>query len=193
MPITDKERKLTALSRVPNMPINQDGVKRFVDLVTQGSTNGSDAEHQHTTKNQNGVPVTVPGDVGEYLETVLPFASGVTAAASPTGKTICSRVFTPGDWDIWGAIGVIPVAATSITRERGAISNLTNSTPSNAQWNCDSASHAAVTGATTGRYFALPTKRLLITVNTTQFLTAAITYTGTAPKLYGFIAGRRRR
>jgi hypothetical protein len=130
------------------------------------------------------------GYVGEYLPASL--ASGsATSLTTATSKTVISQSLTAGDWEVWGIIGFIPNASTSITQFQAGIS-ITNNTLGAEDTYTTQSMAAVVLGALTQRYLA-PRQRISIASTTTIYLIANATFTVNVMTAFGSLFCRRMR
>ena len=77
-----------------------------------------------TTTNDNANT----GNVGEYLAASVAQGSPVSISTG-TPKTIVTLPLTAGDWDVWGMIGVVPAAGTTVSQIEAGINTTTNTLP----------------------------------------------------------------
>jgi hypothetical protein len=133
------------------------------------------------------------GNVGEYVETVIPVGSAV-ALSTGTAATIATLSLSGGDWDISAEVSYITATSTSVTLTRASISQTTNTMD-------------FTNGRVTGGFFAatVPTAQnnafnivvgpVRFNTNTTSnfFLVAQGTFTAAALSAYGIIRARRIR
>lgn len=67
----------------------------------------------------------ITGDVGEYIFSTIPTASGVSLTTA-TAANVTSIRLTPGDWDVDWQANFNPGATTSVTQLNASISFTTN-------------------------------------------------------------------
>jgi hypothetical protein len=138
------------------------------------------------------------GYIGEYASAVL-VRSLATGLVSATPKTVISKTFDPGDWNVTGAIGFTPGATTAVTQVIMAFSLNTNTLPAAsdtyaAENSGETKIQAMYNSFTIGSdiVFPMPTVRLLIAATTTLYLVARGSFTSTLDA-YGEIRARRMR
>lgn len=133
-----------------------------------------------------------------------------TATACNIGSTTCpstggtqSITLTAGDWDVRGACGFLPNAATSITVFECIVSKTSATTPSaNALANPSASNgeiwmtwrHPASTGWSYTT-FAIPTFRVTVTggATTSLYLVGSSTFTLNTNSVFGYLQARRVR
>lgn len=138
-----------------------------------------------TTTNNNAAS----GSVGEYIASVIPFASAVSLA-NETSTDVTSIVLTAGDWDVWGnafitfgisgASGVVWISSSSATLPDQSLRNGVG---------------VAATGSFNGIGANAPQLRFSIpnTTTLTIYLSVAAEFgSGTATVCGGIYARRRR-
>lgn len=109
--------------------------------------------------------------------------SANTSLVSATPKTVTSITLTPGTWDVSGQVGYSN--GTSATIIFAGISTTTNTLPG-----LDGA-ESTLAGTFTGdAILPTPIAPMTVTVNTTVFLVAQATFTGTTT-IYGTIRARK--
>ena len=126
--------------------------------------------------------------IGEYTESSVASGSAV-ALTSTTPANVTSISLTPGDYDVFGVIGYLPAASTSITFKTGG-SSATSATLG-ALGAVFSLSQAAVVPGAVGQLSVIPTVRVNITETTTIYLVAQATFSVSTLGAYGLIAARR--
>jgi len=123
------------------------------------------------------------GNVGEYISSTV---STPIAIASSTPTTITSITLTPGDWDVFGQVGLINTGV-NITIAVAGISLANNTQAANTQV-------AVTTGPSMGQFSAsVPPLRANITTSTTYYLVGSQQYAAGTGTAVGYIAARRRR
>lgn len=133
------------------------------------------------------------GCVGEYQTAVLA-AISATSLVTGVSKTVVSFTLTPGDWDVWGAVGFIPTATTSITLQIAGISLTDNTLPAQDDGTRSDVSNAAfVPGTNLGDRLPVATRRVSVSVNTPVYLIATGVFTVSTLTAYGRIQARRVR
>lgn len=134
---------------------------------------------------QNGSNA-VTGTVGEYLSNQV---SGTTplAITSDVSTNILSLLLSPGDWDVSGNIGLsFPSGSNSII---AAISTIAATIPGAPAGGALYESGGPMTFFSVN---SLGTLRVNVSTNTSVFLVARATFTGTG-NAFGFIGARRMR
>ena len=133
------------------------------------------------------------GSLGELISSTVATGSAVSLVTS-TAKTVTSISLTAGDWDVWGNVGFIPAASTSITNLTSTISSAANTLPGspNSGAYFTLPMNATVSG---GSGFVLPTGMLRISIASTKtiYLIGQATFTVSTLTAYGFIGARRVR
>lgn len=133
------------------------------------------------------------GNIGEYIESVVPIGSAIAAGATGVPKNVTSISLTAGDWDVSGVIGIVPAAATSFTQWLASLSTTTGALDTtNTRWASWAGSATIPTAATSIAIPAGPA-RFSVSSTTTVFLVSLFAYTSTAPTMYGTIRARRVR
>jgi hypothetical protein len=167
----------------------------FSGTITPSQTNGIVG----TTTNNNANA----GSIGEYV------CAQVTNGGSPTGcssnsstpislttgtaANVTSISLTAGDWDVWGNVGYVATASTSVSQEAGAISTVSNTLPS-APNNGAYVLFSVITTAGSGsQVIPVGRTRLSLNATTTVYLIAFSNFGASTLTAYGFIAARRSR
>lgn len=80
------------------------------------------------------------GNVGEYLTASVAQGSAISIS-NTTPKTVVTLPLTAGDWDVWGNVGIVPAAGTTVSQIEAGINTTTNTLPAgtdpsffNMQW-----------------------------------------------------------
>lgn len=128
--------------------------------------------------------------IGEYIESSVAQGSAI-ALTTATTANITSIVLTPGDWNVFGVVGLLPAASTSITTRSGG-SSATSATLGALGSFFASPSAATVPGAV-GQVHVIPTVRVQVAAgsSTTIYLVAQSTFTVSTMSAYGLISARR--
>lgn len=134
-----------------------------------------------TTTNNNAAA----GSVGEFQSSVVPDTTPV-AITSNVAANLTSLSLTAGDWDVWG--NIVAQATTSISSIIVWISTTSATLPT------DSGERVQVSGVTTSAINGLPPtmRRISVASTTTVYISAYVTFTGTA-NIKGAMYARRRR
>jgi hypothetical protein len=133
------------------------------------------------------------GYVGEYISSVILTGSAVSLV-NATAKTITSITLTPGDWDITANMITKPASGTTTTSINAGIS-LTNNTFGTLGSDAEptTAIQGIATPATVTDALPVSTARMTVSVNTTVYLIASVTFAVSTMAAFGYIAARRRR
>lgn len=131
------------------------------------------------------------GDVGEYVFEEIPSGSAV-ALTNATIANIASISLSPGDWDVWGDLAILPAGGADITTISGWVSSVsvTDPGPPHAGGYVRAQYPTALTTEV-----CLPVGSKQFSVNATQdiYLEADVAYSGGTVGGFGFIGARRRR
>lgn len=143
----------------------------------------SAGQYPGTTTNDNAAA----GNIGEYVSSQV--LAGAVSLSTGSAKDITSIVLTPGDWDVWGAIGVSPAGIP--TSVEGWISAASASAPTRPN---NGASFLLAASFTSAAEINIPIgrTRFSLAVTTTIYLSALVAFPSTATA-YGFIGARRMR
>lgn len=126
--------------------------------------------------------------VGEYYESQLAQASAVSLTTATTAN-VTSITLPAGDWSIFGLIGFIPAASTSIT-VLGSGNSQTSATL-DALGTSFAFTQAAVVPGAVAQLFPIPMDRVLLTQPTTIYLVARSTFTVSTLGAFGVLSARR--
>ena len=129
------------------------------------------------------------GKVGEYIESVVLFASPTSIPTSGVEANVTSISLTAGDWDVWGNVVTVPAGATTTTQTVSGISTTSATLPDvSARW-FNTISFAAGTNASAPP----PSRRLSLSGTTTVYLVGRANFSVSTMGMCGFIAARRVR
>ncbi|HEX4045443.1 MAG TPA: hypothetical protein VHZ76_07255 [Gammaproteobacteria bacterium] len=134
-----------------------------------------------TTTNNN----TTAGDVGEFVSSVIPLASAVSAA-NGTWINVTSISLTAGDWDVWGNV-TISNNSTGLTAGSAWTSIVSATQPDISLISFIS----VITASTLGQN--APNLRYSLASTTTIFLSAEAFFSAGTSTACGGIYARRRR
>jgi hypothetical protein len=130
------------------------------------------------------------GIVGEYITSSVASGSAVSLTTN-VAINITSISLTAGDWDVFGAIGLLPGVTTSLTFISGGQSS--TSATLGALGTFFSHSIAAVVPGAVGQVSPIPTTRVSLAATTTIYLVFSGTFTLSTLGAYGVISARRVR
>lgn len=153
-----------------------------------------------TTTSTQGIVGTIAvdnaavGNVGEYVVSIVPQGSAISAGTSGQFKNITSITLSAGDWDVCGN-GMVTLAASAVFTNENRVSislNSGNTTTSDVNgYNIidfdPPISNLTDSGA------CIPLYRVSINTSTVVYLKLATNYTSGPPIIYGTISARRRR
>lgn len=126
------------------------------------------------------------GYVGEFIESVVPFASAVTLTTA-TPANITSISLTAGDWQIWGNVG---------TQDSGGLATVSSGWISASSATLPDLSVRSSFGDS-GTFFTfnapVPTVRASLSGTATYYLSCQATFTGPSCVGFGGIYARRLR
>lgn len=128
--------------------------------------------------------------VGEVVSSTVASGSAV-ALTTATAANVTSITLTPGDWNVFGVVGFLPAATTSITAVNGGASQVSATiAPLGAAFTFTQA--AVVPGAVVQEY-PIPMSRVNVPANTTVtvYLVARASFTVSTLGAYGVISARR--
>lgn len=127
------------------------------------------------------------GELGEFLTVETGVSTAVTTAVT---ANITSITLTAGDWDISGYLRILPDAGITITGYTSGptLTSAANPVPLNRTY----APYSCPTGV--GLLSQIGRHRFNVSISTTIYLTAAVTFTGTgACNVQGALNARRIR
>jgi len=155
----------------------------FTTVAATGQLSG-----KGTTTNDNAAA----GYIGEYVESVLPYANRVTLTTTATAYNVTSISLTAGDWDISGIVTQDPSFSGNITSAHSSIS-----TTSATQATTDSQrrTYWSWNNTAQGEWISMPlrTVRISLASTTTVYLVTTCAFSSTAPIAIGAICARRMR
>lgn len=140
-------------------------------------------------KGTNTNDAAAAGDVGEIVSSTVASGSGV-ALTSVVAKDVTTISLTAGDWDVFGFVGILPAAATSITSFGGSSSQTTNTLDS---VNFVINRYAAFVPGNSELRSAITTTRISLAAPATIYLVALASFTVSTCVAFGSIYARRRR
>lgn len=132
------------------------------------------------------------GSVGELI-TARRDDSAAISLTSAAASNITSITLTAGDWDVFGVVGLIPGASTSITLAGGWTSSTSATLPENELYTRPIANSFGEVPGFVFKPFPIPTIRYSVAGSTTVYLSALATFTVSTLKAYGALYARRRR
>jgi hypothetical protein len=132
-----------------------------------------------TTTNDNAGA----GKVGEIISSVITSGAPVTFSTTVT-KDLTSIALTAGDWDVWGNY----LLSDSTTAQCTAWTNSASATLPDSSVRCT----IAPLGASTAVGMAVPYQRYSLSGNTTIYISANLTFSGSGTVVGGIYARRVR-
>ena len=131
------------------------------------------------------------GNVGEFVSASVASGSAI-ALTTATPTDIASIALTPGDWDVWANVGLIPASGASVTAISAWINSASATDPGSPNGGAyvTETPLAGLTGAQTA---PVGMKAVQLGSGTTLYLSCNAAYTGGTLGAYGFIGARRRR
>ena len=136
----------------------------------------------------NAVGLAAAGNVGEIISATVASGSAVSLT-NAVAANIASVTLTPGDWDVWATLAVTP--ATSMTVFSGWISAVSAVDPGAPNGGAYVLSQP-VAALTAVQVMPIGTLTVEVGTSTPIYLSAKVTFTGTATA-YGALIARRRR
>ncbi len=132
-----------------------------------------------------------PGTIGEYISSTV-LSGGALALTTSTPLDVTSITLTPGDWDVWGSVGVISNAATVTTAFLGWVSAVSATQPTQPNNGAEVAvNNTFPAGANI--LFPIGMARFSVVANTIVYLSASMAFTVNTLSAYGIIGARRAR
>jgi len=143
-----------------------------------------------TTTNDNAAA----GSVGQYAETVVPFASRFSIATN-TAVNTTSISLTAGDWDVWGNQGYFTGAGTNVVDMSAWVSATSATQPDLSLIASVSLGTGIVICATgnAGYNLTIPMQRFSLATTTTIYLSSYNNFSVNTLLAYGAINARRVR
>ena len=139
-----------------------------------------------TTTNDNAAA----GNVGEFVSSVVTFASPTTGFANATAKDVTSISLTAGDWDVEGQVITTPAGGSTTSGAFCGFSTTTATLPlPGLRFQGDNATATAGSSVP----MPLPRQRYSIAVTTTVYLVAQVNYAIGTMGCCGYINARRVR
>lgn len=130
-----------------------------------------------------------PGEVGEYTALVLDILT-LTPVLNSTNTTLLTKLLQPGDWYVSGVIGSDGHGTATISTQVGWFNVGTTAQPPVP----GEGGISSLTGlASSGFTFAIPGRRVSLSVATNIFLVAVFLYSGTGATGFGAINAHRIR
>jgi len=154
--------------------------------VTSISATGGTAVKGTNTNNS-----AAAGMVGEYIESVVEYASAISVT-NATWTNITSISLTAGDWDVSGSIGIQGAATTSFTQKRGSVSLVSGTVDITKGRLFGHVSAASVDGGAVSAYSS-QNLRFSLASTTTIYILARAEFTVSTASAYGMISARRVR
>lgn len=129
-----------------------------------------------------------PGEVGEYIAAS---GSGIDMIASGA-MNIAQIALTPGDWDVWASLSIVPGSGTTTTDVRATITTTSAAEPGGVP---NTGAWLRFTSNSFPLEYASPlgTTRISVAVATTVYLVAVAEFVMPPVTGSGFIAARRVR
>ena len=140
-----------------------------------------------TTTNNNAVA----GSIGEYGEVTV-FSGASITLTSNVAANICSFTLGPGDYDVYGVIG-LTIAATTVLTYATSGASLVSGTLSGNLNDVTFYSTSTAFGAQITPQVALITKRMSLASTTTIYLVVQAVFSVSTVYAYGVLQYRRRR
>jgi len=132
------------------------------------------------------------GSVGQVIESTL--ASGsATSLSTGTAKTITSISLTAGDWDVWGNIGFIQAAGTTLSFIECGISTTDNTLPTSPNGGGYMTFSLTFAAGSTSQVFPIGMTRISVASTTTVYLVGRAAFGVSTLTGYGYIGARRVR
>lgn len=141
-----------------------------------------------TTTNNNAAA----GYVGEVIESTLA-AGSATGLTTSTAKTVTSISLTAGDWDVWGTVGFVTAATTSVTFLSSSISQTNNTNDQTPGYFVGQFMPPTVPTAASSWALAPVVTRISLASTTTIYLVGTGVFTASTLSAYGRIQARRAR
>jgi hypothetical protein len=131
------------------------------------------------------------GYVGEVLSSTIAIGSA-TSLTTATGKSVTSLVLSAGDWNVWGNIGYIAAATTTVSLLTGSISTTNNTQATSPNGGGYAQLQATLTTASTN-ILPVGMTQINVSTSTTVYLVATATFAVSTMTAYGSIYARRAR
>jgi hypothetical protein len=131
------------------------------------------------------------GYVGEVLSSTIAIGSA-TSLTTATGKSVTSLALTAGDWNVWGNIGYIAAATTTVSLLTGSISTTNNTQATSPNGGGYAQLQATLTTASTN-ILPVGMTQINVSTSTTVYLVATATFAVSTMTAYGSIYARRAR
>lgn len=133
------------------------------------------------------------GIIGEVLSSTVLSGSAVSLTTN-TAANVTSLALTAGDWEVYGNVGFVTAASTSLTILAQSISQTTNTLDTAPGVYASQFMNATVPTASAVRNVFTPTvTRISLASTTTVYLVAFATFTASTLLAYGKIYARRAR
>ncbi len=132
------------------------------------------------------------GSIGEVIESNVAIGSAVSLVNS-TGKTVTSISLTAGDWDVWGNVGVIQAASTTMSFMEAGISAVDNTPPTAPAGGAFMTLSLTFATGATSQVFPVGRTRISIASTTTYYLVVRAAFATSTATAYGYIGARRAR
>lgn len=168
--------------------------------LTASTVLGRDATGNLVALSTSQLPGTATNDnaaagkIGEVISSNIVSGSAVSLTTNVPAN-VTSISLTAGDWDIYGQITFINAGTTSVTLQRGGISQTSATLPTDSS--IDSPYFSRISPAfvpgTTPQYFPLGGGRISLPSTTTLYLVASSTFTVSTCTAAGYIMARRAR
>lgn len=136
----------------------------------------------------NGPLLEAINSLSDYYESQVAQGSAV-ALTTATTANVTSITLPAGDWSIFGTVGFIPAASTSITVLGGG--NSQTSATLDALGTSFAYTQAAVVPGAVAQLIPLPMDRVVLSSPTTIYLVARATFTVSTLGAFGIICARR--
>jgi len=155
----------------------------FTTVAATGQLSG-----KGTTTNDSAAA----GYIGEYVESILPYASRVTLTTTATAYNVTSISLTAGDWDVWGIVTQDASASGNIS---SAYSSISTTSATQATTDSQRKTYWSWNNTAQNEWISMPlrTVRISIASTTTVYLVTTCGFSSTAPIAIGAICARRMR
>lgn len=132
------------------------------------------------------------GSVGEFVISTV--ASGAAVSlVSATAKTITSVSLSAGDWNVWGNIGFLPGAGTTMSALAVGVNNVDNTFPDQTTGSASATIFNLTFNAASSQNFSCNPVRVSLAAPATYYLIGFGTFAVNTLTAYGSIMARRVR
>jgi len=161
------------------------------DITSMTAVTSISATGGTAVKGTNTNDNAAAGMVGEYIESVVEYASAISVT-NATWTNITSISLTAGDWDVSGSIGIQGAATTSFTQKRGSVSLVSGIVDITKGRLFGHVSAASVDGGPVSVYSS-QNLRFSLASTTTIYILARAEFTVSTASAHGMISARRVR